>query len=147
MPDDDRDMLAHDLDQSLAGARCAVLVHEDPLRSLRMPDERVPRDEHAVALREIHKLVGRREHVHAGLRVDALKLHDVLRRDGVEIRLDDACIIGSIVGVVVGVCRHSDPEGRLVCLGKRLGSRKERSWNACGQGEGDRCEAVHVNLE
>ena len=118
------DVVAQPGEQRVAAHGVATRVLEHPLRRLIVPYERVPDDEHAIALAERDVLVGGREVVSAGPRMQRRPFERVLWRGRVELCGDDGDPECVTPGELRRVERYADQKGVVESSAQRAWRRR-----------------------
>ena len=103
-------MMIHTVDEYFACDGLSVAVGEHPFRWLRVPDETVAEDGHAVFFAETHGLVGVAPVVGVFCRMDDLAFHAVLCHKRVEVVFGDACTDAVPSPYLVGIHGGTDIE-------------------------------------
>ena len=116
-----KDMLAHPLEQRLAGERLALVVLKNPSRSLGVPNQAVADDEHMILFAELDILVGQLEGIDAGPGMNALPFEDVFRSDGAELAGDESRAADIGPSELAGIESCADHEVALIGLLQRGG--------------------------
>jgi hypothetical protein len=131
-------VVVHALQQGFAVYKVSFVIAEDPRRNLVMPHQAMAYDEHVVLFTVGNILVGQCEIVGIRLKMNAIPLQSVLRRDGAELRLDDCITAAILARDLGGVDGRANDKTAPVGVFQRGGRLR-----GCSQSRGCHCGNCH----